>query len=88
MENKLNEVLLSIKDMEEKIKTHKDVVIDCVKNAHGWNGAESASTFATRLHGEIQYLNGMCAVLKRLGYKIEHDKNNNITGIRKPTEEE
>ena len=88
MENKLNEVLLSIKDMEEKIKTHKDVAIDCVKNANAWNGAESASTFATRLNGEIQYLNGMCAVLRMLGYEIEYDTQRHITGIWKPTEEE
>ena len=89
MENNLKEVLRSINDMEEKIKTRKETVIACVNDAEGWNGAETASTFATRLHGEIQYLNGMYAVLNMLGYYIEWDKKKkHVTGIRPRTDED
>ena len=89
MNTELKEVLRSINNMEETIKIHKDNVIDCVKNAEGWNGAETASTFATRLHGEIQYLNGMYAVLNMLGYYIEWDsKTKTVTGIRLRTDDD
>ena len=89
METNLKEVLGAIHDMEEKIKTRKEIAIACVNDAERWNGAETASTFATRLHGEIQYLNGMYAVLNMLDYYIEYDKKtHHVTGIRPRTDED
>lgn len=89
MTTELKEVLRSLQEQETKIATRKETVIACVKDADDWNGADTASTFATRLHGDIEYLNGMYAVLNMLGYYIEYDKKTkHVTGLRLRTDDD
>ena len=86
--NQKENILLKIKDLEEKIETCKVNVKSFTDDSDYWNGAETATSFACRLNGYILELRGMFAIITAMGYEIKYDKKSKkVIDIVEDTEE-
>ena len=79
--NEIDNIMRVISDLDERIESYKMDVKTAIDGAENWNGAETASAYATRLNGFISERRGMYAVLNLLHCELEFDKDNHLVKI-------